>query len=160
MKLGSIPLAALLLAGFVLLSVPASANQMAVCAPDFSTCEIPENVLLDLPFLAIAGDVVLFEPDGVTISDVFRILNDVVDTGGGTGLGDLAFLYSSDDSTPLPDPSTFSGNAQGIFETGAITAFDGNGTTYFLGAPEPSTLGLLCAAAALVCMLGRKRVSR
>jgi hypothetical protein len=151
-------LATLILAGLVL-SVPASANEMAVCAPDFSSCEIPENILLDLPFVAIAGDAVLFEPDGVTISDVFRIFNDVLDTGSGTGLGTLAFLYSSDDSAPLPDPLTFSANAVGIFETGAVTPYLGNGTTYYLGAPEPSTLGLLSVAAILVCMLGRKRAA-
>lgn len=135
---------ALFLGGLVLLSVPAPSAQLASCAPDLSSCSIPENILLQLPFLAISGDVILLEPDLTTVSDVFRIFNDVVDTGGGTGLGDLVFLYSSDDTTPLPDPSTYSSNAVSILEDpSGVTHFIGNGTDYVLAAPEPSTFALL-----------------
>src|SRR5215467_13911157 len=81
---------------------------IAQCTPTFSACAIPENELLQLPlpFLAIAGDVILVEPDLVTVSDVFRIFNNLLDTGLGTGLGNLVFLYSIDDG-PLPNPSTY-----------------------------------------------------
>ena len=149
---------ALLLCGFALLSVPATAAQMADCAPDFSSCSIPENVMLQLPFMGISGDVILLEPDMVTVSDVFRIFNDLVDTGGGTGLGDLAFLYSSDDSTALPDPSTYSVNAAFIQEDpSGFTHFNGNGTDYVLGAPEPSTFALLGIGLAAIAGVTRKR---
>ncbi len=143
------------LLGFV--ALPCAADQLAVCAPDFSACAIPENVLLDLPFVAISGDVVLLEPDLVTVSDIFRIFNDFIDTGGGTGLGETAFLYSSDDSTPLPDPSTYSANVVFIPEstTGPVTVYFGNGTNYLLGAPEPSTFWLL--GAGLVAVAGLRR---
>jgi hypothetical protein len=158
MKFPSARLAALILAALGLLAVPAAAEQMAVCAPDLSSCEIPENVLLTLPFVGIAGDVVLFEPDFLTVSDVFRIFNDVVDTGSGTGLGDIAFLYSADEG-PLPDPSTYSDNVEGIIETGTVTPFVGNGTTYYLGAPEPRTLVMLCGGMILLFGVARKRAS-
>jgi hypothetical protein len=148
----------LCLAGLALLSTPGRAAQMAVCAPDFSTCSIPENVLLQLPFTAIAGDVVLLEADNVTISDVFRIFNNVADTTGGTGLGDLVFLFSSDDSTPLPDPSTFSSNVVAINEDpSGFTHFNGNGTDYVLGAPEPVSFGFVGMGIAGMAFLGRRR---
>ena len=127
-------------------SLPASADPAvpANCNAAFTACFIGENVLYQLPFLAISGDVVVLEPDLTTVSDVFRIFNNLVDTGGGTGLGDLAFLYSSDDSTPLPAPSTFSVNAVSILEDpSGVTLYIGNGTSYFLATPEPSTFALL-----------------
>jgi hypothetical protein len=144
---------------FGVLAAPCFADEMATCAPDFSSCLIPENVVLDLRFQAIAGDVVLLEPD-LSISDVFRVFNNILDTGLGTGLGDVAFLYSSNDSVPLPDPSTFSANAVGILEQGSITAFNGNGTVYFLGAPEPSTWLLLGIALVPLARFARRRGRR
>lgn len=46
--------------GLALLSGLATASPLAAdCAPDFSRCDIPENVLLQLPFLGISGDVIL-----------------------------------------------------------------------------------------------------
>jgi hypothetical protein len=142
----------------VLVALPCAADQLAVCAPDFSTCSIPENVVLDLPFPAVAGDVVLFEPDLTTVSDVFRIFNNLFDSGNGTGVGDIAFLYSSDENTPLPDPSTYSANAVSILETDPVTVYFGNGTNYFLGAPEPSSFWLL--GAGLIALAGLKRKFR
>jgi hypothetical protein len=116
---------------------------MAVCSPDQTECAIPEQTMLSLPFLAISGDVVLVESNMTTVSDVFRIFNDVVDTGGGTGLGTLVELYSADDG-PLPSPATYSANVQFILENpNGITPFTGNGTTYVLAEPEPATFGLM-----------------
>ena len=97
-------------AGLVLLSMPAAAVTIASFDATFTVCSIPENLLLQLPFVAIAGDAVLTDSGSTTVSDVFRIFNNVVNTGGGTGLGNMVFLYSSDD-TSLPNPSTYSANA-------------------------------------------------
>jgi hypothetical protein len=148
----------LLFSALAFSSVPGTAATLAHCAADFSSCAIPENVLLQLPFLGISGDVILLEADHSTVSDVFRIFNDALDTGGGTGLGDLAFLYSSDDSTPLPAPSTYSANAVFIQENpSGITHFNGNGTDYVLAIPEPCTFALLGFGLAAIVGLTRKR---
>lgn len=105
----------------------------ASCNAGFTVCQIRENVLLQLPGLAIAGDVVVQEPGSANVSDVFRVFNNVVDTGGGTGLGNLAILYSGDDSMALPNPSTYSANAVVIKEAASgPTSYVGNGTTYSL----------------------------
>src|SRR5215472_9673623 len=103
----------LFLGTLALLSTPLAGAQLAQCNSNFTFCSIPENVMLQLPFGAIAGDVIVLEPGSgsTTVSDVFRIFNNEFDAGGGTGLGNMAFLYSSDDSTPLPNPSTYSANA-------------------------------------------------
>ena len=106
----------------------------AQCTPTFSECAIPENVLLDFPFLAISGDVVLvpnLNANLAAVKDVFRIFNNFVDTGQGTGIGYSAFLYSGHNN--LPDRSTYSANDVEIREqpTGA-TVYLGNGTEYDL----------------------------
>jgi hypothetical protein len=153
---------ALFLIVVLTLSMPAAATPVAAnCTSDFSACLIPENVELQLPFLAISGDVVLLEPVGSAVSDVFRIFNNLANTGGGTGVGNLAFLYSSDDSTPLPDPSTYSSNVVKILENpSGVTQYEGNGTDYSLGVPEPSTFALL--GVSLFALLGaaRKRLTK
>jgi hypothetical protein len=109
-----------------------------------------------LPFTAFAGDVILDDP---AVSDVFRIFNNLVNTGGGTGLGNMAFLYSSDDSTPLPNPLTYSANAVFITEnpTG-FTPYLGNGTNYQLGVPEPQSTQLLVLGLAAMALLARNRI--
>lgn len=146
-------------AGVLLLSVVTAAAPIANCNASLTVCAIPENVLLQLPFEAFAGDVVLTEPNG-TASDVFRIFNNVINTGAGTGLGDMAFLYSSDDAT-LPATSTYSANVVFLAENpSGVTSFVGNGTDYLLGAPEPKTFGLLSSAIALLVVLARRRCSR
>jgi hypothetical protein len=150
----------LCLAGVILLAPPASAVAVATCAADFSQCTIPENTLLQLPFTAIAGDVVLLETDLTTVSDVFRIFNNIFDTTAGTGLGNLAFLFSSDDSTPLPNPSTYSANVVFIQETSPFTHFNGNGTDYLLGAPEPGSFALIALGLAAVAYRSRMRLLR
>jgi hypothetical protein len=140
-------------AGLVLVSVPAAAAPIASCNANFTVCGIPENLLLQLPFGAIAGDVVLTDPNNNTVSDVFRIFNNLIDTGAGTGLGNLVFLYSSDD-TALPAPATYSANVVFLAENpSGITSYLGNGTTYLLGVPEPRTIGLLSLAAAMTLLL-------
>jgi hypothetical protein len=144
--------------GLVMLSVPGAATPIAKCNASFTACDIPENILLQLPFAAIAGDVVVTDPMSVIVSDVFRIFDNIVNTGAGTGLGNMAFLYSSDDSTPLPAPSTYSANVKFIPESpSGITPYLGNGTTYQLAAPEPRTLGLFVLGVAAVAILARRR---
>jgi PEP-CTERM motif len=140
-------------------SISGFAAAVAPCNANFTACYIFENVLLQLPFTGIAGDVIVQEPNSTAVSDVFRLFNNLFDTGGGTGLGNMVFLYSVDNS-PLPDPSTYSANAQAIKEavTG-YTSFNGNGTIYILDVPEPSTFGLLGLGVIAMLFLSRKRVT-
>jgi MYXO-CTERM domain-containing protein len=100
--------------------------------------------------------VILNDPAG-PVSDVFRIFNNLVNTGAGTGLGNMVFLYSSDDGTPLPDPSTYSANAVFMVETPPVTAFVGNGTNYLLGVPEPGTQGLFAVGVLALAVARRTR---
>ena len=131
---------ALVLGLIVVPSASALAAAPAKCAPDLTTCMITENVLLQLPFLAISGDVVVQDPNSTNVSDVFRIFNDFADTGGGTGLGRLAMLFSRDDNNPLPDPSTYSANVVFIKEAAVgSTSYSGNGTVYSLDTSAVST---------------------
>ena len=139
-----------------LFAIPICGATIAQCTPTFSACAIPENIFLQLPFGAFAGDVILVEPDMVTVSDVFRIFNNLLNTGKGTGLGNMAFLYSVDDDA-LPNPSTYSANAVTIPEDpSGFTHYVGNGTDYLLNAPEPSTLSL-CAFGIAIAVLTRRR---
>jgi hypothetical protein len=132
----------------------------AVCNSSLTFCAIPENVLLQLPFLAISGDVVLLDPGTLAVSDVFRIQNNFLNTGQGIGLGNLVFLYSADDS-PLPDPSTYSANKVFMTENQVGgTPYTNNGTTYVLNAPEPGTFQLGILAAGAMLLLSRRRIRR
>jgi hypothetical protein len=96
-----------------MLASAAWAVDLANCAPDLSSCTIPENVLLQFPNggIDVAGDVIILKPNSNIVSDVFRFFNNIADTALGTGVGNLAILYSGDDNLPLPDPSTYSANA-------------------------------------------------
>ena len=140
----------------------AHAGPVSSCAPDFSSCSVFEDgLVLQLPGLAIAGDLILTDTwNGGKVSDVFRIFNDFFDTGGGTGLGTTAFLYSEDLGN-LPAPSTYSVNAVFMNEAygsggGTIeTDYNGNGTIYRIfsvddGSPEPSTFVLTGIGAVIV----------
>jgi hypothetical protein len=116
-----------------LIVLPAAAVPVASCDATRTNCSIPENVMLRLPLAAIAGDVIVQDPASTNVSDVFRIFNNLIDTGAGTGLGNLAILYSADDNSPLPAPSTYSANAVIVKKaaTGS-TSYLGNGTNYYL----------------------------
>ena len=111
-----------------------SATTIVQCTPTFSDCAVPENLLLQFPFLAISGDVVLvpnLNVDLAAVSNVFRVFNNFVDTGAGTGIGFVAELY--DGKHNLPSTSTYSANAVVMLKqpTGA-TQYIGNGTDYHL----------------------------
>ena len=140
-------------------SISGFAAAVAPCNANFTACSIPENVLLQLPFTGIAGDEIIQEPTSTVVSDVFRLFNNVIDTGGGTGFGNMVFLYSVDNG-PLPDPSTYSLNFQAIHEavTG-FTSFNGNGTVYTLDTPEPSTLGLVGGGLSALAFLRKRFLS-
>jgi hypothetical protein len=70
----------------------------------------------------------------------------VLDTGSGTGLGDMVFLYSADDGA-LPTPATYSANVVFTEEAATTdTTLLANGTVYTLdtlAVPEPSTFVLV-----------------
>jgi hypothetical protein len=84
------------------------------------------------------------------VSAVFRIFNHLVNTELGTGLGNMVFLHSSDDTT-LPAPSTYSANAASITEAqSGITSYLRNGATYLLALPEPQAFGLLSLGVAVL----------
>jgi hypothetical protein len=134
----------------------------STCAPDFSSCNIYENQVSFFPAggLGIAGDVVI--KSGSNTIAVFRIFNDFVNTGGGTGLGDSGFLYSAAFYN-LPAPSSYSVNAVTVplgpeLATGFNeTIYNGNGTLYniFTIAPEPSTFGFLVVGGLLLAWRSR-----
>ena len=87
----------LIFGGCYLLGAPVFGLSTSSCTAAFSACEVYEDGnLLQLPALTIAGDVVLLDAPS-TVSDVFRIFNNIVNTGGGTGVGDQAFLFSADE---------------------------------------------------------------
>ena len=79
----------------VFLAAQTSGDPVAQCTPTFSDCAIPENVALQFSFLAISGDVVVaptLNSNLNSVSDVFRIANNLIDTGEGTGIGFSAFV--------------------------------------------------------------------
>jgi hypothetical protein len=100
---------------------------VAVCDSICTVCPIRESVVLQLPSAcqAAAGDVIIQGANPTNATDLFRVFNNLVDTGGGTGLGNRVILYSSDDNTPLPDPSTYSLNSV------TIQAAASGSTSYF-----------------------------
>jgi hypothetical protein len=133
----------LIFAGCFSLSAPALGLPASSCTPTFTSCDVYEDGnILQLRGLAIAGDVVLLDAPS-SISDVFRIFNNVVNTGGGTGLGNEAFLFSVDEGN-LPSASSLSVNAvfvpEGTVAIGGLveTDFVGNGTTYRIFSAEPT----------------------
>ena len=140
-------------------STSAFAAPLAECNAAETACSIIENTFLQLPFTAIAGDVIVRDPGSSTVSDVFRIFNNLLDTGSGTGLGNMVFLFSADDSA-LPDPSTYSANAIFIEEAASsATTFLSNGTVYTLdtlAVPEPSAIVLLSLGGIAMLLLARR----
>src|SRR5690348_13377758 len=99
----------------VLTCIPVSSvaqTPVAQCTSTFSDCAIPENVALQFPFLAISGDVVLaptLHSNLNAVSDVFRINNNFIDTGAGTGIGFAGILFSGQQAVPAI--SSYSANA-------------------------------------------------
>ena len=147
--------ATIFLTGLVLPSVP-TAPPTASCKASFTSCGIRENILLQLAFRATAGDAVLNEPYSTAVSAVFRIFNNLVNTELGTGLGNMVFLYSSDDTT-LPAPSSCGANAAFITEAqSGITSYLRNGATYLLALPEPQAFGLISLGISAVAVLARR----
>jgi hypothetical protein len=153
------------LAVFCLLSLPALADTLPAegCNASNTVCVAIEAQLMNYSpgGFGISGDVVLVDGGGHTDGD-FRIFNNIADTGGGTGIGDAAFLFGS--TTGIPIPSILSVNAIDILfgadnGTGipllnvpgyVETEFFGNGTDYELfsvssvsSMPEPGTWQLL-----------------
>ena len=140
------------------------------CTPDFSLCSVFEDgqVLSFNGFLAAAGDVVIDDSSG-SVSDVFRIFNDFFDSGGGTGLGGSAFLYS-DDEHDLPDPSTYSVNAVflkegpsiggGLTKTVYIGSFGTEFDIYSTETPEPAMVPILSGLGFLAGFVAWRRQRR
>jgi len=129
--IGIITRVALALATLVLVLRPPMVWALPVssCATDFSSCNIYEDGSIfqfPSPFTTTSGDVVLLDSDN-SVSDVFRIFNNVINTGGGTGLGNTAFLYSDDEGN-LPNPNSYSTNAISLTEGLTETDFNDNGT--------------------------------
>jgi hypothetical protein len=166
------PFARLVLASAVLclFSLPAMADALPAegCNADNTVCVAIEGQTMSYTpgFFGISGDAVLVDNSG-NIEGVFRIFNDLIDTGGGTGLGLTAFLFGA--TTGIPDPSTFSFNAIALLfgadnGTGVPllnvpgfveTEFVGNGTLYELfSVPEPGTWQLLGLALLLLTGMG------
>ena len=136
-------------------STALQAAPISSCNSDDSVCNVYEGQFVTFPlgYLGVAGDVIIQSPFGTAVA-VFRIFNDFVDTGGGTGLGVDGFLYAAD-LHDLPNPSTYSLNAATILRgTTGIPGFyetdytNGQGTVYqlFTTSPEPSGFGLLLTA--------------
>ena len=125
-----IPRFVILLSSAALLASSLWAVDPANCTGGLTACAIPEDVMLQLPYATYAGDVIIQESGSTAVSDVFRVFNNVVDTGGGTGLGNLVILYSKKGGSL---PTTFSANAVTIKEPAAgVTSYFGNGTTFSL----------------------------
>jgi PEP-CTERM motif len=148
----------------VLFGSSLAAAPVSTCATDFTSCDVYEGQLLTLPGLGISGDVIVRNSLGSTV-DVFRLFNNTFDSGLGTGLGNLAFLYGADLNN-LPNPSTYSANASflllgrpvagGYYETD----YNGNGTIYrlYTPTPEPSTVGFI--GLGIVALSARMRFLR
>ena len=140
----------LLIAGTLVLSaLSALATPTSSCNSTTFVCDIYENQTVSFGFLAVSGDVIVQNSLSQTV-DVFRIFNDVFDSGGGTGIGDGGFLFGSNQ---LPNPSTYSVNAVTIPLGPAVgkyfeTTFMANGDTYnlFTTTPEPPSLVSLAIA--------------
>jgi hypothetical protein len=137
------------------------------CAPDFSVCSVYENQPTFFPgfpggFIGAAGDVLIDGGTGTVA--VFRVFNDIFDSGGGTGLGDFGFLYSANFYN-LPDPASYSVNAVTVPLGPAVGAFNetvyigGFGTEYdiFTLTPEPTTWAFVSTGIALLALRRRNR---
>jgi hypothetical protein len=160
--------AAFLLAG-VLMASQLYADTSG-CTLDFSLCSVFEDgQVLSFDGISAAGDIVIDDSSGV-VSDVFRIFNDFFDSGGGTGLGVSAFLYSSDEHD-LPDPSTYSVNAVFLKEgpniggtdlrkTVYIGAFGTEFDIYSAETPEPAMVPIWSGLGCMACIIAWRQRRR
>ena len=127
------------------------------CNTAQTLCYIPPDVQLQLPYLATAGDIVLLDSVTNQVDDVFRIFNNFVNTGLGTGLGNLAFLYTAADSD-LPAASSYSANVVfGTASTSGVTLITTGGHQYLVNVPEPQSLTLLGFGCLALLWPARKR---
>ncbi len=152
-------------AALALFSSSITAAPISSCASDGSICNVYEGQLLTYPDgdFGYAGDLIIRDSAAMTVN-IFRVFNDLVDTGGGTGIGSAAFLYGADLKN-LPDPSTYSINAVMISRGTAgpagyyETDYTGNGILYrlFTPSPEPSGFALLgLGTLALGAFIGKR----
>jgi hypothetical protein len=151
--MGKLPLFALLSAVIAWPPLVRAAD-VAACDATCSVCSIPQNVVLQLPAACLlsGGDVIIQGANPSNATYLFRAFNNLVDTGGGTGLSRSVILYGSNDNTPLPDPSTYSLNSVTIQASASGPTFyfgPGSGTSYYLDtATVPTKLVLSAAHAA------------
>lgn len=147
-------------------TVALQAAPVSSCNSNDTICQVYEGQTLTYPsgYFGYSGDLIVQSPLGTTV-DVFRIFNDLVDTGGGTGLGQTAFLYAAD-LNDLPSPSTYSINAVTVLRgpNGAPgfyeTDYNGNGTLYriFTPTPEPSSWASLSLGIVAGALLWTRRM--
>ena len=159
-----------------LFSIPALADALPTegCNASVTLCVAIEGQTMSYGGgIAISGDVLLTNDGTLSgiLDAVFRINNDLIDTGGGTGLGLDAFLFGPTTGLPSPpfslnDIAIVFGQDNGtgiplLNVPGYIeTEFVGNGTAYELfTTPESASWQLLAIALFLVVGLGfaRKR---
>jgi hypothetical protein len=110
------------------------------CTPTYSECWIPKNVLQQGQPGNPAGDVVITKTNSNGASAVFRIFNDYLDTGLGTGQSQSWILYSKD-TTGVPNPASYSANVTTIPEaaTGATDYLSSTGTLYHIDTSAAAT---------------------
>jgi hypothetical protein len=145
---------------------PASIPQSS-CDQITGECNVYEGSLFQDPsFTFFAGDVVLLDANGAS-SDVLRFYNNLIDTGGGTGLGD-GFLEFATPGNHSPDALNLSVNAAFISKSpavGGVSVTDYVGSTGFLfhiyssEVPEASAVALIGSGLALLALspMTRKR---
>jgi hypothetical protein len=132
-----------------------AAADVAVCDAACTTCNIRRNIVLQLPpaCLASGGDVLITGANSTRVTNLFRAFNNYVDTGGGTGLSTQVMLYSTEDNTRLPDPSTYSVNRVEMpaAASGSTSYFGpGGGILYLLDTAAVATRLRLSGDAAAV----------
>ena len=124
------------LTGGAIATAQTTTPPVAQCTSTFSDCAIPENTLLQFPFLTISGDVVLapdLNANLNSVRDVFRIGNNFFDAGAGTGIGFTGILFGGEHEVPAI--SSYSANAVEIRKTPrghGDTEYISDGTDYHL----------------------------
>jgi len=110
-----------------------------------------------------AGDVLVYEPDAATPSDLVRITDSAGD-GSGSVSGPLLLFYSADSSGALADvglPTSYSSAVSVIEDGSGAFSITSAGNT-FLGqsdTPEPMTMLLMGGGLSLMGLIRRSRRS-